>query len=440
MTRFILVFVLLIFFPIEQLLSQKKLLIHLKPVYEYSGLKTMTTIYDSNDFNYDVARSFKGIPTEIREHAIKILDFQPQQGLFELYLRLNGDMPKDALNEGLKSFGLSLGDTAQLSRQPINHFIFFLIGIDNLGRKFVIGDANNNYNFKDDKIYVFDSSGTKNLFSTLKNNVIEFSCQFAVREKIISKKIFLSISPFTDPTYNYVDQNEKKYNLITYFMEMRKGIGVIDKDSLQVKIISDLTISPLYSSRNTKIFINEKELFYSIGDTIYIKKKKFLLNHITSDGMLLELFYVGISDSIYGNNLNDFAFNFSGTYNNKEFELSDFRGRYVLVDFWGSWCKPCLEKIPDLINISQDFDQLRVISIAEEYGDYHNAKKIISDKKMNWINLFEQLNDTSKNSIAKRYKIESYPTQILISPSGRVLFRSSYRNELTKDSIKKLIE
>ena len=59
---------------------------------------------------------------------------------------------------------------------------------------------------------------------------------------------------------------------------------------------------------------------------------------------------------------------------------------------------------------------------------------------MKWIHLFEYLNDTAKNTIANKYKIASYPTQILISPQGKIVFRSTSNSKLTDKILDSLLK
>lgn len=61
-------------------------------------------------------------------------------------------------------------------------------------------------------------------------------------------------------------------------------------------------------------------------------------------------------------------------------------------------------------------------------------------KGMAWTNLFENINDTSRNTIAHKYNIHSYPTQILINPQGKIIFRSKLGPELTEVKLDSLLE
>ncbi|MDR0420914.1 MAG: TlpA family protein disulfide reductase [Prevotellaceae bacterium] len=105
----------------------------------------------------------------------------------------------------------------------------------------------------------------------------------------------------------------------------------------------------------------------------------------------------------------------------REITLSQFKGKYVLLDFWGSWCKPCRKSNPLLVEMYNQFKAKKVdvefISISVNDND-KMWKKAIEDDKLTWT----QLNDSGR-SIQKKYAVGGVPNYILISPEGKILYR-----------------
>ncbi|MXS79961.1 MULTISPECIES: TlpA family protein disulfide reductase [Nitrosomonas] len=64
----------------------------------------------------------------------------------------------------------------------------------------------------------------------------------------------------------------------------------------------------------------------------------------------------------------------------KTHTLSDYKGKWVLVNFWATWCPPCLKEIPDLSRLSQERNDIVIIGIAMEYDNTKDVMQFV--KKM----------------------------------------------------------
>lgn len=437
------IFILMCFLP-HFVLCQTNIKVPMVSAYSNTGYTSATIVYDKNNLCYDSSRIYKGIPDNIDSYIIKIVDFQPAQALFELYNRLKGQMSTKELSIGFKYYGFTLRDTTELINHPIKHFVSFLVGKDHNHKKVIIGDENNNYDFSDDDVFYFDDLTTNVSNDDSSYGIGNFYYEFAYNGKIIGKTLFLKMLS-SDQHISYKDTVSKENFLSIKFIEYKKGILGLFGDSLAIKAVADFTKEPFYQDINTKIYIGAEtgnSLYYLTGDTFYIKNKKFIINNICYTGDTLFLSYAGDAKLIYGNSLNEYAYNIisKDILSGQSFNLYELRGNYILLDFWGSWCKPCIESIPGLKRYSQLYGKkLQLVSIAEENGDYKAVEKIIKNKKMDWTHLFEQINDTSQKSIAYKYKVESFPTQLLINPDGKIIYRSSSGDKLNEKKLISLI-
>lgn len=116
----------------------------------------------------------------------------------------------------------------------------------------------------------------------------------------------------------------------------------------------------------------------------------------------------------------------------KKVSLSSFQGKYVLLDFWGHWCSPCIGAFPDLVKIHEQYaDKLVMIGIAAEYRDDKNLwTKAIKKGNATWIQVSELQGDGGK--INAKYNIVEWPTYFLVDQNGVIVSRVNHVDELKK--------
>lgn len=117
--------------------------------------------------------------------------------------------------------------------------------------------------------------------------------------------------------------------------------------------------------------------------------------------------------------------------------LSEFSGRYILLDFWSMGCGPCVQSIPEMEEITEMYkDKLAVISISSDSKE--DWKKFIADKNMTG-NQWNELRK-GRTGLAARYKVIGIPNYVLISPEGIVQeMWSGYGPASLKNKLKDLV-
>lgn len=145
---------------------------------------------------------------------------------------------------------------------------------------------------------------------------------------------------------------------------------------------------------------------------------------------------------LYSTSIGEPAPNFSLLdINNKIVSLIDFKGKYVLIDFWATWCRPCIAEIPTLKKIKTDFGgaNFEIISVCidrDNQATIDSWKRINEKFQTNWIQLF----DPNGEGTSKQYKIEHYPTLMIIDPNGDILDQGDHiRGETAHMLVKKLV-
>lgn len=131
-----------------------------------------------------------------------------------------------------------------------------------------------------------------------------------------------------------------------------------------------------------------------------------------------------------GNTAPDFTLN---TVDGKELTLSKVEGKYMLVDFWASWCVPCRASFPHLKELRKQYGKEGFTIIGVGTADKEDKwRKAIEEDQTPWIHVFDA-NEEGKNMygpVAKKYGVPHLPTTFLVDANQKILLRNPTKEEL----------
>ena len=116
------------------------------------------------------------------------------------------------------------------------------------------------------------------------------------------------------------------------------------------------------------------------------------------------------------------------TIDGEEFYLSDYSGKVVMLNFWGTWCPPCRKEIPDLVNLQKKYnkDGLEIVGITLNSGSASEIQKFADGEDMNYTILTDFGNDET-HAVTNLYgqtlgqPISSIPTTLIIDREGYIV-------------------
>ena len=104
----------------------------------------------------------------------------------------------------------------------------------------------------------------------------------------------------------------------------------------------------------------------------------------------------------------------------KPLALSSLRGKWVIIDFWGSWCKWCIKGIPEMKEYYAKYSDKMEILGVDCNDTVEKWKAAVAQYELPWLHVYWDKDDENSDNPLALYGVRGFPTKVVISPEGRV--------------------
>ena len=193
----------------------------------------------------------------------------------------------------------------------------------------------------------------------------------------------------------------------------------IAENNYKIQFVSNNPNS-LFSVLLLTELVNKKEISSADATTIINKYSPKIA--VTSSSKSLKTMIKSMKKADVGGLAPDFS---APTPGGDQLALNDVLGKYTIIDFWASWCKPCRRENPNVVKVYEEYHDkgLNIISVSlDKAGQKERWIKAIEADKMNW----EHVSNLKgwNEPIAKMYNVRSIPATFLLDENGTIIAKN----------------
>jgi thiol-disulfide isomerase/thioredoxin len=243
--------------------------------------------------------------------------------------------------------------------------------------------------------------------------------------------------------------DERNQYFINYQFDKSDKVSKNKMDSLnQILSINaeNVSLAKLdYIKHNPDSYLSAFQLFQFFRFNNIELEKGILLYENLSERVQESIFGELIQEEITASKMAQIgkkASNFSTlNFNGESISLDQFKGKYVLLDFWAGWCKPCKALHPELKSIYEKYHTkgLEIIGISFDRDSISWKKSIETEELNQWYHVYDGFKNIGKNnSLSQKYNITPIPAYVLIDRNGIIQGRYLGADKENKDLSKNI--
>lgn len=346
-----------------------------------------------------------GIPEEWTESVVKQIWFDPPQFVFQNFKQ--GNISEEFFNELKGPWNINLNERS-FSETPIKCYTHIALGKTIEGSITYKIDSNNDRDFSDEPEFHPNILTDWLKIDSLSQYTTRVSCELFLNNGI--KKMNVPVLIVLHETgfllYNVAMHAETEFEGLT--IKISSGFSDLVFTEAMLSIYNPLIVNddnPIVMNEFIKLGSN---FFQNLGvnltnQTLQLKKMSLDTILFSTQVEFMAKPFVGI-DLLTGDTIN----------------MNDYRGKYLYIEFWGSWCTGCIQEISYVKSAYKNIDKSKIEFLGIPNDNLETLMKFIKKEGISW----PQILSSTDNNIAELYRVRIYPTSFLINPNGKIIAKN----------------
>lgn len=332
-----------------------------------------------------------------------------------------GKLPEEFFNKLKQSWNIDL-TRRKFSEEPINCFVHVAFGKTATNQLQYVIDTDHDRDFADETIHTPPVIGPELDFEKVIEKAPNVNIEISTNKGISTETVKLLI----------LNNNRGGliYNIPTHFKTELSG---------QELLVSNGFINITFDD-HAFIAMNEATELNMIDRDEFIRTENGIFKNlgVNLNSRKLELMKMPEDTLIYSTavGFNALPFHIKRLENNDSLALSDFKGKFLYLEFWGTWCRPCIDELPNL-------KKAYAVTQREDIEFFGVAVNNTREAVTNAINKYDiqwlQALESESNDIREVYQINTFPTSFLIDPKGKIVAKN-LRGENLIDTLNHYIQ
>lgn len=411
--------------PIFNVLSQEIVEVPISVAFGYSMFTpSMVNLRAETDDDLYKA-GLTGIPLNLKNVSRHQFIADEKQFWHQSFIR--GKIPKE-IYDGRMEFLKYDPSKDEISATPLKCFVYIIVGEDEEGNKLWLADTDLDLDFSDEvprSLYPYSAPYDFETYKKIADNAIQLKYQRLLDGKVVEDEFTLAVAlrdngsllvnypqhykatiAFNDQVYNIAIQSG---DFLTRYLKEENNSMIVLKDEDDQK------------SLGTAVAVVPNQ-YFQLGDDVY----QYL--GVDAEQQTVKIRSAKSVDTSQSAQVGYISPEFQGEdfRTGEVVAMDQFKGKYVLLDFWATWCAPCIREFPRLKELSTLYDksEFEIVGIIGA-SKPDNVEKLIDKHELTWYQILS-------DEIVAKYGVVSYPTTFLISPEGVVIDKNLREEALEK--------